>query len=50
LAASAAGFYQHLEDYMTHQITDMLRSPQPGASVRPEDAMLARDAEIAGEL
>ena len=23
---------------MTHQITDMLRSPQPGASVRPEDA------------
>jgi AcrR family transcriptional regulator len=38
LAASAAGFYQHLEDYMARQAADVLRSPQLGALVRPEDA------------
>jgi len=38
LAASATGFYQHLEDYMTRQTADLLRSPQLDAPVRPQDA------------
>lgn len=46
LAASATGFYQHLEDYIARQSADILRSPQLDALVRPEDAggieMLAR--------
>jgi AcrR family transcriptional regulator len=46
LAASATGFYQHLEDYIARQSADILRSLQLDALVRPEDAggieMLAR--------
>jgi AAA ATPase domain len=38
LAASEAGFYQYLEDRMAGHIADVLRSPQLGALVRPEDA------------
>jgi AcrR family transcriptional regulator len=38
LEASAAGFYQHLEDYMAGNFAGMLRSPHLNALVRPEDA------------
>jgi AcrR family transcriptional regulator len=38
LAASEAGFHQYLEDHVAGHIADVLRSPQPGALVRPEDA------------
>ncbi len=38
LEASAAGFYQHLEDYMAGNFAEILRSPQRDALVRPEDA------------
>jgi AcrR family transcriptional regulator len=37
LAASAAGFYQHLEDNLADLIGNVLRSPQLDAPVRPED-------------
>ena len=38
LRASAAGFYQHLEDYMARHFAETLRSARPDALVRPEDA------------
>jgi len=38
LAASASGFYQHLEDYMAREGADVLSSPQLNAQVRPQEA------------
>ena len=38
LGASAAGFGQHLEDYMACHFAETLRSPHLDAPVRPEDA------------
>jgi AcrR family transcriptional regulator len=38
MGTSAAGFCQHLEDYMARQFAERLRSAHPDALVRPDDA------------